>query len=149
MAKKKRVILENGNLLVYSYHPKTGAYIGNDEAYPDPLTPDEYLIPAHATTIAPAEPGVGKYAKWNGTEWTIEDIEEPVPVTPSEPDLALEARAKRNALIADTDWTQLSDVPIANRTAWATYRQALRDVPQQVGFPIEITWPSAPSYVKS
>ena len=43
-----------------------------------------------------------------------------------------------------TDWTQVADAPV-NQAAWATYRQALRDVPLQIGFPINVTWPVAPA----
>ena len=54
-------------------------------------------------------------------------------------------RADRNNLLKGTDWTQNSDVPEATRTLWAPYRQALRDVPSQAGFPYNISWPSLPS----
>ena len=57
--------------------------------------------------------------------------------------LAQAAREKRNALLADSDWTQLTDAPV-DQAAWATYRQALRDVTQQSGFPWTITWPTQP-----
>ncbi|NBW23522.1 MAG: phage tail protein, partial [Caulobacteraceae bacterium] len=43
-----------------------------------------------------------------------------------------------------TDWTQLPDAPVADHEAWAAYRQALRDVPEQPGFPAQIEWPTAP-----
>jgi len=56
---------------------------------------------------------------------------------------AEEIRAQRNALLADSDWTQVADAPV-DSSAWATYRQALRDVPQQDGFPEEVTWPTKP-----
>tara|TARA_R100000742_G_C4269116_1_gene87566 strand:+ start:556 stop:1056 length:501 start_codon:yes stop_codon:yes gene_type:complete len=52
------------------------------------------------------------------------------------------ARNKRNNLLAATDWLGMSDVTMS--TAWATYRQALRDVPGQSGFPNSITWPDEP-----
>ena len=55
-----------------------------------------------------------------------------------------EARAERNARLAATDWTQLPDAPVADHEAWAAYRQALRDVPEQPGFPAQIEWPTAP-----
>lgn len=58
-------------------------------------------------------------------------------------DLAVEVRAERDALLIDSDYTQLSDSPV-DSTVWATYRQALRDVPQQDGFPDTITWPTKP-----
>ena len=51
-------------------------------------------------------------------------------------------RAKRNKLLADTDWRASSDLTLS--TEWATYRQALRDVPAQAGFPNTITWPTKP-----
>lgn len=55
-----------------------------------------------------------------------------------------EIRAQRNALLAACDWTQLADAP-ADGLAWATYRQALRDIPEQAGFPANVVWPVAPS----
>ena len=60
-------------------------------------------------------------------------------------ELETEARIKRNGLLAASDWTQLPDVPVGNQAAWATYRQALRDVTAQPGFPGAITWPVQPS----
>ena len=54
------------------------------------------------------------------------------------------ARGVRNELLAQCDWTQLADSPV-DKTAWATYRQSLRDVPAQTGFPDSIDWPSKPT----
>ena len=54
-------------------------------------------------------------------------------------------RADRSARIKSTDWTQLPDVPEATRTLWAEYRQALRDVTSQEGFPYEVVWPELPN----
>lgn len=52
-------------------------------------------------------------------------------------------RAKRDRLIAATDWTQLPDVPLATKEMWANYRQSLRDVTLQPD-PFNIVWPVAP-----
>ena len=52
-------------------------------------------------------------------------------------------RQQRNIKLAESDWTQLAD-STADKSAWATYRQALRNVPSQSGFPWEVTWPSVP-----
>jgi hypothetical protein len=52
-------------------------------------------------------------------------------------------RFERNARLNASDWTQVADAPV-DQTAWATYRQALRDVTQQSGFPWTITWPTQP-----
>lgn len=57
--------------------------------------------------------------------------------------LSKKARAQRDDLLRDSDWTQVPDAP-TNKTAWATYRQALRDIPDQEGFPSNITWPTPP-----
>jgi hypothetical protein len=55
------------------------------------------------------------------------------------------ARGQRDSLLKNSDWTQLPDVPQATKDAWAGYRQALRDVPAQSGFPFNIVWPMAPA----
>ena len=52
-------------------------------------------------------------------------------------------RDDRNNRLADCDWTQLSDAPV-DKAAWATYRQELRDISKQIGFPWEVTWPETP-----
>ena len=56
---------------------------------------------------------------------------------------ATEIRERRDALLLGCDWTQAQDVPITDdaRNAWREYRQALRDVPEQPGFPWDVTWP--------
>ena len=61
-----------------------------------------------------------------------------------ESDAANAARYKRNRLLDECDWTQMSDVPLENKDALAAYRQALRDLPEQPGFPEAIAWPDAP-----
>jgi hypothetical protein len=53
-------------------------------------------------------------------------------------------RAQRNRLLSACDWTQLADAPVDD-LAWAVYRQALRDIPDQPGFPANVVWPVAPS----
>ena len=60
--------------------------------------------------------------------------------------LAASARQKRDRLIAVTDYLVTPDYPISDdRLAKVkTYRQALRDIPEQVGFPRTITWPEKP-----
>ena len=52
-------------------------------------------------------------------------------------------RKTRGDKLAQSDWTQVADAPV-DKEAWATYRQALRDITTQTGFPWEITWPDAP-----
>ena len=56
---------------------------------------------------------------------------------------AEEVRTERNQKLTDSDWTQLADAPV-DKTAWATYRQALRGIPIQSGFPFSVVWPDVP-----
>jgi len=57
-----------------------------------------------------------------------------------------EVRSQRNHLLSDSDWTQIADAPV-NATAWATYRQALRDITDHANFPYlgEDDWPVEPA----
>ena len=57
---------------------------------------------------------------------------------------AVDVREERNAKLAATDWTQASDVPQSVKDSYAPYRQALRDVPTQSGFPNQVVWPESP-----
>ena len=61
--------------------------------------------------------------------------------------MAAAVRAKRDALLAASDYTQATDYPsaYAARTAWAEYRQQLRDVTKQAGFPASVMWPVPPT----
>lgn len=52
-------------------------------------------------------------------------------------------RAERNRKLTASDWTQVEDAPV-DKAAWAAYRQGLRDVPSQAGFPWDVTWPVEP-----
>jgi len=56
---------------------------------------------------------------------------------------ATSVRNQRTQMLKDSDWTQIAD-STADKAAWATYRQALRDITGQAGFPWTVTWPDAP-----
>ena len=66
---------------------------------------------------------------------------------PTTEEIAAQVRAKRDALLAETDFLMMPDYPLGEEdaTALKTYRQELRDVPTQEGFPTEITWPDFPA----
>jgi hypothetical protein len=70
--------------------------------------------------------------KWTQV-WQVIDL--------TEDQAAANVRAERDRRLADTDWTQVLDAPV-DRTAWATYRQQLRNVPQQESFPFNVVWPT-------
>lgn len=77
--------------------------------------------------------------------WSVEKIPEKTP----EEKLAEteeEVRSKRDRLIADTDYLLMNDYPISEEdlAVVKAYRTALRDVPQQEGFPYDVAWPDLP-----
>jgi len=53
-------------------------------------------------------------------------------------------RAQRDRLLAASDWTQVADAPV-DSAAWATYRQQLRDLPQNYILPDDVEWPEEPA----
>jgi Phage tail assembly chaperone protein len=53
-------------------------------------------------------------------------------------------RSYRSQLLSESDWTQMQDVQLETKQAWATYRQALRDVTDQPGYPFNVIWPTPP-----
>ena len=55
-----------------------------------------------------------------------------------------DVRSERDSKLAATDYRMVADAPW-NTTAWATYRQQLRDLPSQDGFPHNVVWPTEPS----
>jgi hypothetical protein len=58
-----------------------------------------------------------------------------------------EIKVKRDALLYASDWTQIPNNPLTTEAqqAWATYRQALRNITLQSGYPFNVTWPTAPA----
>lgn len=57
---------------------------------------------------------------------------------------AAAVRADRKTRLAECDWTQVADAPV-DKAVWATYRQALRDITKQAGFPWQVSWPDQPA----
>jgi len=64
-------------------------------------------------------------------------------VQKSQEDAERNIREQRNFLLSESDWTQVDDSPV-DKAVWATYRQALRDITTQEGFPFNVTFPSKP-----
>jgi len=77
------------------------------------------------------------YQTWNSIEMTDE---EKIEATINQKQLI---RSQRNHKLRESDWTQVDDAPV-DKQAWATYRQALRDISGQSGFPWEVQWPEMP-----
>lgn len=77
----------------------------------------------------------------------IIEIPEPVEPEPTEEELAEQARKTRDELLDWSDKYMMEDYPITatSKTLMKEYRQKLRDIPSQEGFPINIEWPSQPA----
>lgn len=93
-----------------------------------------YHLEAGVLTETPASPGTTYKFDYITNTWRD---------TRTSEEMWQEVRLNRDVLLKASDWTQLPDVPLNTKTAWATYRQALRDITNQSD-PFNITWPIAP-----
>jgi hypothetical protein len=61
-------------------------------------------------------------------------------------DLKVEITNKRNLLLSESDWTQIPNNPLTEQKQqeWAVYRQELRDITSQSGYPLNVVWPTKP-----
>ncbi len=89
----------------------------------------------------PKDPANRHYAQF------LQELEkgeaELIPYVPPAPTWE-QIRAQRDSFLAASDWTDLSNSPVKNKEAWLTYRQALRDLPQNFEDPSEVIWPELP-----
>jgi hypothetical protein len=74
---------------------------------------------------------------WSVRDMTAEEIQQRNDAQ------AAQVRDERNAKLVASDWTQVADAPV-DKSAWAAYRQDLRDITAQEGFPWDINWPTQP-----
>lgn len=95
----------------------------------------------NCTQVNPTLEGNEWVMAWEVTSASAEEIAERL----SEQSEAV--RFERNVRLAECDWTQLPDSSLSNvdKTFWKTYRQQLRKVPEQTGFPWQVQWPVKPA----
>lgn len=124
----KQVLYDiNGNILQWQ---DTGLF-----SYPEPSNGNKVL------TVTETQ-----WKKQDTLKWVVDGkVTEtsPFPTTPSDELLKETIRYKRNRLLRSSDWTQVPDAPV-DKEAWTKYRQALRDITEQEGFPTTVTWPEEP-----
>ena len=112
---------------VYQYSMRSGVVHIGDKWYTN------YILGPVFTDTAATETEPAKTAAENEAEYkTRKDAEQ-----------AANVRRQRTELLKDCDWTQIAD-STADKAAWATYRQALRDITTASGFPWTMTWPESP-----
>jgi hypothetical protein len=102
------------------------------------------------SAIERLKPGVGRTCTVDGDVLTI-TMEDGSSLTQAEVEAEIaanggliELRSQRNGLLKASDWTQFADVSLDNKAAWATYRQALRDLPANTADPANPSWPTKP-----
>lgn len=120
--------------------PKTWTPALVEELGLDPV----FETPAPTTTVYQTafKDGVEQVAgKWVW-KWSVSEMDAEAKAA-KDAEVSAAVRADRDKRLSDTDWTQVADAPV-DKAAWATYRQALRDVPAQVGFPHNVNWPAQP-----
>ena len=155
---------------IYSFDRITGEYIGDTVASPNPAFGEEgqpeFLFPAQTTEVPPPSTASNQVACFVSGAWEIiSDHRGEVGYTAdgawvqitelgktieglnlqrTKPITAQAVRAERDGKLLMSDWTQLADVPQAVKDSYVSYRQALRDVPSQSGFPQSVAWPELP-----
>lgn len=107
-----------------------------------------FETPAPTTTIYQTafKDGVEQDAKGNWVwKWTVSELDEETKAA-KDAEAAKAVRSKRDNLIAETDWLVIKNLELNQNIpgVWEVYRQALRDIPQQAGFPHNVTWPVKP-----
>jgi len=155
---------------IYSFDSVTGEYTGDTTAVANPAFGEEgqpeFLFPAQTTEVPPPSTTSNQVACFVSGAWevvsdyrgevgyTVGGVEvqitelgktiEGLNLQRTRPITAQAVRSERDVKLMMSDWTQLSDVPQAVKDRYVLYRQALRDVPSQSGFPTEVIWPAKP-----
>ena len=105
-----------------------------------PMTRTEVPVVTYAQNAEEGQPAFVD-GQWVQTWAVVNASEDEISVRAASE--AESVRNKRKDILVACDWTQLSDAPV-NQLAWALYRQQLRDLTSQEGFPWNVTWPTEP-----
>lgn len=146
--------VENGAVVAYPYGPSELKRDNPQTSFPDVMS-DETLVEWGVVSVVSQDPPTYDWATQdclrvdpvlNGDIWV--ETWSIVPLTQQEMDRRKEekssqVRVERNIALAASDWTQVADAPV-DKTLWAVYRQELRDISNQEGFPFNVTWPNPP-----
>lgn len=95
----------------------------------------KYKVENGQLVLLPPKPGIYYYYDYKTDEWVYdEQVNANIVIN------------QRNDLLYASDWTQITNNPLTplQQEAWAIYRQELRDVPSQPGFPANVIWPTPP-----
>jgi hypothetical protein len=145
--------LNNGQVEIYPYTIGQLRKDHHNVSFPKAMT-DDVLAQFNVVRVTPVSPPTVSHTQvWNESTPVLKNgvwKQAYIISNVSAEDLATRTegeeksvRAKRNELLAQSDYTQLADAP-GNATAWASYRDALRNLPTRSGFPWTMTWPTKP-----
>ncbi len=112
---------------VYQYSMRSGVVLIGNKWYTNYIL-GPVFTDTPATDLQPAKTAAENEAEYKA----MKDAEQ-----------AASVRASRTQKLNDCDWTQIAD-STADKAAWATYRQQLRDITSASGFPWTMTWPESP-----
>ena len=96
---------------------------------------DKFYVENNAPVAISAQPNSWSFYDPDTKQWVVNDAA-----------AKQYCIGRRNKLLASSDWTQIPNNPLTaeKQTAWATYRQALRDITAQPEYPLNTIWPAAP-----
>lgn len=118
------------------------------QQWPQLVHGKDYLVAQPIALDTGAQAGDAYIMRWSASPVPMPDISTLLAQAPTYlPVLqASQVRIQRDTLLGGTDWTQGTDAPLTagKIAAYKTYREALRNVPQQAGFPGTIAWPTEP-----
>lgn len=129
-----KILIQGSTILATNFVEDGEVFTSPDAIFPKNVIKGWQVV----ETALPEDYTPGKYS-FNGGVFS------PIPfsATPEEHSAkATEVREARDLLIAKSDWTQCADISAAVKAQWVPYRKALRDVPQQAGFPFSVVWPT-------
>jgi hypothetical protein len=116
--------------------------IGTIEVEVEPTTENYYINTSGQVVEIPMQPS--SEHTWN---WTTKQWENLVTEEMRQTKASIQILIKRKQLLDSTDWRVIKamDTGTSIAPAWQTYRQQLRDITQQTGYPFTVTWPQPPS----
>lgn len=98
---------------------------------------EDYYVDVNNNTVVAMPPRPSTYHVFDYTNKTWVDAR-------TIEDQKIIVKSLRNRYLDESDWTQLPDVQLSTKSEWAIYRQELRDVTSQSGYPLNVIWPTPP-----
>lgn len=150
-----------GQIFENEYPPEVASFCSKNNAKIEVISTVEKTVQSHTTEAKQAyavftDGSKIKLWPYNKQKYAVGQtvamkqykiVEIPAPTTE---EVAAQVRSQRDAMIAETDYLMMPDYTISDedKALVETYRQALRDIPEQEGFPSNVQWPVVPQCLK-